>query len=180
MNNPVLLALAATGLACAGPTAEIATDGIRLGWRFTQVHPFVRGELDIGYESSSYRRTLGDSVVADAITNAWYTPSFSLGAGVDWLVPFDPISCGLRTEASLSPHPWRYTKGFVATIRSGPLLEKRWDRFIVGGSWAPRLEWTQNRYDESFSGDGVTYRTIETADYLDLSSSTELHVRWEF
>lgn len=181
MKLPALLLLCAASFSCAGPTAEIATDGIRLGWRVGAFHPFVTGDVEFEHQSSSYNRWVDDSLVESEEDDFWWHPEWILGAGIDWEPFVDPVQVGLRAETKYAPDVFsRSDRAFTLTSRIGPLLEKRWDRFVVGASWAPTLEWWRSEYDGSTPiPDGIR-RTTSEGSRLRITSSSEVHVRYEF
>lgn len=177
-NLPLLLLAAAT--AGAGPTAEIATDGIRLGWRFGAVHPFLKGDLAFNHETSRYLRTIRDSVATDVTTDEWSDPYAAIGGGIDWFLHDQEVAGGLRVEGLWAPVSTESEQGFIATFRGGPLLERRWDRLVIGASWAPALEWSRTDYSWSYPADPQPNLVTHELSDVNISSSTEIHLRYEF
>lgn len=180
MKRPACLLLCAASLACAGPTAEIATDGIRLGWRFGAFHPFLKGDFAFEYEDSRYLRTVRDSVATEIATQGWNDAYGAVGGGIDWL-PFErEVSGGMRVEGLWAPISSESEEGFIATFRFGPILEKRWGHLVLGASWAPAVEWSRSERTWTYPKDPQPNLATDSRDYLDITSSPELHVRYEF
>lgn len=103
MKRLASLLLAAAALACAGPTVEIATDGIRLGWRLGDFHPFLTGDFEFKKESTGYRLWIDDSLYRSEDDDIWYYPDLAMGAGIDWALFETPAQAGLRIEARYAP-----------------------------------------------------------------------------
>lgn len=181
MKFPAFLLLVAASFACAGPTAEIATDGIRLGWRFGNLHPFVTGEFDFEHESGTTKRWIDDSLIESEEDDFWWYPEWVVGAGIDWQLLEEPVQAGLRAESKYATNVNFGDDGsFTLTSRFGPLLEKRWDRLVVGASWAPALEWWRYEYDGSLSTSSGVRKTKSESSRVRITSSPELHFRYEF
>lgn len=181
MKLPALLLLCASSLAGAGPTAEIATDGIRLGWRFGNLHPFVSGEFEFKHESSSYQRWIDDSLTESEEDDFWWYPEWVVGAGIDWQLLAEPVQGGLRAETKYATNfNFGDAGSFTLTSRIGPLLEKRCDHLVFGASWAPALEWWRYEYDGTYPIPGGVRRIKSESSRVRITSSTELHLRYEF
>lgn len=180
MKRPAFLLLVAASFACAGPTAEIATDGIRLGWRFGAFHPFLKGDFAFEYEDSRYLWTVRDSVATDIATKGWNEAYGAFGGGIDWSPLEREVSGGIRVEGLWAPISTESEEGFIATFRLGPILEKRWGHLVLGASWAPAVEWSRYEYSRTYPKDPQPNLVTNDRDFVDITSSPELHLRYEF